>query len=105
MSQSLETVADILPDNPTAEAPTQTVAAPLGILEARRRFLRDLPELLESHEGDWVACTRDRRIGCGPSKRELYRKCLGQGLKEDEFVVCSIEPGVPSEANAPVDVG
>jgi len=105
MSQLSEAIPDTAPDDVARQATTQPVAIASGVLDARCEFLRDLPELLKTNKGDWAAYTKDRRIGCGPSKRELYQNCLDRGLKEGEFVVCSIEPEVPSEADDPVDVG
>jgi hypothetical protein len=50
-------------------------------------FYRDLPELLEQHNGKWVAYHGDKCIGVGPTETELYQKCFRLGLKEDEFAV------------------
>ena len=105
MSQLPQSNPAIPPHNPAAESARQSVAIPPGILEGRRAFLRDLPDLLKTNHGDWAAYTKDHRVGCGPSKRELYQKCLDQGLKEGEFVVCSVVPDVPSQADDPVVVG
>jgi len=105
MSQLSGAIPDSVPVDAAREATTQPVAVAPGVLDARREFLRDLPELLKTNKGDWAAYTKGRRIGCGPSKRKLYQNCLDRGLKEGEFVVCSIEPEAPSEADAPVDVG
>ena len=60
-------------------------------------FRRDLPRLLREHPRQWVAYHGDERVAVGPSKRQLYQKCLRRGLRVGEFVVRSIEPEVPRE--------
>jgi len=60
-------------------------------------FRRDLPRLLETHYGKWVAYHGDAQVGFGKTETELYRKCLARGMKRDEFLVCSIEPEIPDD--------
>ena len=60
-------------------------------------FRRDLPRLLKTHYGKWVAYHGDAQVGFGRTETELYAKCLAQGMKRDEFLVCSIEPEIPDE--------
>ncbi|MFI5456943.1 MAG: hypothetical protein ACHRXM_15970 [Isosphaerales bacterium] len=60
-------------------------------------FHRDLPQLLKEHGGKWVAYSGDRQLGVGRSQRELYQRCLRQGLNRDEFVVRGIGPEMPDE--------
>lgn len=57
-------------------------------------FRRDLPELLNSHRGRWVAYRGDERIGIGKSQTDLYEVCRRLGLTRGEFIVCGIEEGV-----------
>ncbi len=47
----------------------------------------DLPELLKTHAGWWVAYHGDCRLGPARTETELYQSCLAQGLPEDEFLV------------------
>ena len=63
-------------------------------------FHRDLPELLKmkGRFRQWVAYQGDQRIGFAKTKTELYQACLRRGLRRGEFVVRSIEPEVPREA-------
>jgi hypothetical protein len=70
---------------------------PPMIVRSQQAFSRDLPELLKTHYRLWVAYHGDERIGFGRTETELYDRCFARGLKESEFVVCSIEPdgGVP----------
>jgi len=62
------------------------------IQRGQEAFRRDLPRLLEKHAGQWVAYSGDRQLGIARSKRELYQRCLRQGLGDEEFVVRGIEP-------------
>jgi len=50
-------------------------------------FYRNLPNLLKTHCGQWVAYHGDDCLGFGRSKTELFQQSLRRGLKEHEFVV------------------
>jgi hypothetical protein len=67
------------------------------IQRGQEAFRRNLPQLLKKHRGDWVAYSGDRQLGVGRSKRELYQRCLHQGLGPDEFVGRGIAPEMPDE--------
>lgn len=56
-------------------------------------FRRDLPEMLKTHRGKWVAYSGDERIGFGKTQTELYRECFRRGLTRDDFVVCGVAEG------------
>jgi hypothetical protein len=56
-------------------------------------FRRDLPELLRTHPGQWVAYHGDERIGFGRTETELYQRCFARGLTRDDFIVGFTEPG------------
>lgn len=62
------------------------------LVEARRAYLHDLPELLKSHPGEWVAYRGERRIGFAKSKAEMYAECRRQNLQQDDYLVTCIEP-------------
>ena len=64
---------------------------PAMITKSIAAFRRDLPELLKTHGGRWVAYHGDERIGFGRRETPLYQECLRRGLSADEFVVCGIE--------------
>src|SRR4051795_5191188 len=64
------------------------------IARAQVQFRRDLPELIGSHAGDWVAYSGEERIGVGSDEKELVLRCVGRGLRDDQFVVRAIAPGV-----------
>jgi hypothetical protein len=53
---------------------------------------------MKGRSRQWVAYHGERRVGFAKSKTELYQACLRQGLRRGEFVVRSIEPEVPREA-------
>ena len=57
-------------------------------------FRRDLPEMLKTHRGKWVAYHGDERISFGKTKTGLCRECRRRGLTRNEFVVCGVEEGV-----------
>jgi hypothetical protein len=56
-------------------------------------FRRDLPELLQTHPGKWVAYHGDERVGFGKTQTELYQRCFARGLTRDDFIVGFTEPG------------
>jgi len=56
-------------------------------------FRRDLPELLRTHPGQWVAYHGDERVGFGRTETELYQRCFARGLTRDDFIVGFAEPG------------
>jgi len=73
------------------ERDSSAVVPPL-IQQAHEAFRRDLHQLLEEHEGQWVAYQGAERIGVAATKTELHQECLCKGLKRGEFLVRSIEP-------------
>jgi hypothetical protein len=56
-------------------------------------FRRDLPELLRTHPGKWVAYHGDQQLGFGGTQTELYQQCFAIGLTRDDFIVGFTEPG------------
>ena len=67
------------------------------VARSQAAFRRDLPELLKSHYRKWVAYHGENRIGFGRTQFELYDECYHRGLRDDQFVVRSIEPEMPDE--------
>ena len=57
-------------------------------------FRRDLPDMLKTHRGNWVAYHGDERMGFGKTETELYHECFRRGLTRDDFVVCGVEESV-----------
>ncbi len=67
---------------------------PTGIARSVAAFRRDLPKLLEEHDGEWVAYHHDQRVQLGSSGRAIYRNCLERGISQDDFIVRRIVPDV-----------
>jgi hypothetical protein len=82
--------------NPDTNHPVWEVAGafpPTALGEqAWAAFNRDLPRLLASQPGQWAAYHGERLLGVAPKATELYDRCLRQGLKADEVVICQIVP-------------
>ena len=70
--------------NPQSAADSAATSVEKQSLDA---FYRDLPRLLKMHYWKWVAYHGDQLICVGRTQTELYKKCLRDGLKEDEFIV------------------
>ena len=70
---------------------------PPMIESAQKAFESDLNDLLKTHYRQWVAYHGDKRIGFARSQAVLFAQCIRGGLKEDEFVVRSIEPLLADE--------
>jgi hypothetical protein len=71
------------PHETNPAVPSQTLAADPSIAA----FDRDLPELLRTRPGEWVAYQGNTCLGFGRSQCELFQRCIQRGLKEDEFIV------------------
>jgi hypothetical protein len=69
---------------PQYEIPADTPPSPL-YTQAQAAFYRNLPELLKTHDRQWVAYHGEECIGFARTQTKLYERCLRQGLKEDEF--------------------
>lgn len=63
------------------------------IQESIHAFRRDLPELLKTHRGKWVAYHGDERFGFGKTQTELYQRGFRRGLTRNDFIVGFVEPG------------
>jgi hypothetical protein len=59
---------------------------------AEAAFRRELPTLLKSHAGQWVAYRGSRCMGFAETKTDMYESCLESGLSRGEFLVRSVEP-------------
>lgn len=66
---------------------------PPMIQESINAFRRDLPELLKTHKGKWVAYHGDEQVSFGRTQTGLYQICFRRGLTRDDFVVGFVEPG------------
>jgi hypothetical protein len=63
-----------------------------AILAAEGAFRKELPELLKTHRGQWVAYSGSERLGIDPSHPSLYQKCLEQGLAPGQISMKYIDP-------------
>ncbi len=79
-------------------------AIPGLIMQARTAWRRDLPMLLKKHPGQWIAYHGEKQIGIGQNKKELFQKCLREGLQRGEILVLRIEPETDHNITVPVDV-
>lgn len=55
-------------------------------------YHRDLPELLEKHQGRWAAYSGDRRLGITRTKDQAFQLGVREGLTGRQFVVVGIDP-------------
>jgi len=81
----------------TLEEPSTaaTVAPHPDLRAAERLYLRDLPELLRSKPGRWVAYTAQGAIDEGDDELTLFESCYGRGLRRGQFLVARVEPDLP----------
>jgi hypothetical protein len=111
---------EIMPDLPPSPQPS---AAETPIAEEKRKYdidvddpiapiilqswaawRRDLPELLKTHPGKWVAYHGDQRMGFGRTKTELVQKCLRSGLEIGQFLVLTVEREIENDVELPLDI-
>lgn len=78
---------------PTAP-PTMPAAHP-DLAAAERFFLTDLPRLLTTCPGRWVAYSGAGRLAEGDEPIALHRRCLDSGLEPGRFLVARVEPDLP----------
>ena len=83
--------------HPTAAEDDIDDPVPPMLARSLEAFRRDLPGLLKTHHGQLVAYHGDERMGFGKTETELYEKGFARGLKQDEFLVFSVEPEIPDE--------
>jgi len=78
---------------PEREAMERWLNVPVNpkIAEGQRAFLRDLPELVNSHYRQWVAYHGSRRRGFHKSKTALYIEWVKAGIPRDELLVTGID--------------
>lgn len=71
--------------------PSEAPEPALPIRESLEAFQRDLPALLRTTPGQWVAYAGTRQVGRAPTKIDLYRKCYAEGLQRGQFIVRRIQ--------------
>ena len=100
---STETPASSAPDSwpdafwpetlpPLGSDPAIIASTPPAILEAQRVYLQDLPELLKTHRGQWVAYYGTERLAIAATQDALCEECFARGYQE--FFIRRIEPHV-----------
>jgi hypothetical protein len=62
--------------------------------EGEDTFLRELPELLRSHRGEWVAYRGSSQLGFGHSKFMLWKSCEQRGFPVAEVLVRKVAPRI-----------
>jgi hypothetical protein len=95
--------------SPTADAIHQLElmvkdAIPAIVQRARAAWRDDLPKLLATNRGQWVAYRGERQVGIGRTKTQLVQQCLRAGLSRGEFLVLRIEPEMDQQVTVPVDI-
>jgi hypothetical protein len=81
----------------TAPAIAAIIAKPTPeMLAAEERYLRDLPDLLRTEFGRWVAYTAQGRIAEGDNELALFQECFRRGLQRGQFLVARVESDAPA---------
>jgi hypothetical protein len=68
----------------------------LELQAAERLYLRDLPQLLVSKPGRWVAYTSQGLVAESDDELAVFRACGERGLRRGQFVVARVEPDLPA---------
>ncbi|HEY3241966.1 MAG TPA: hypothetical protein VGM03_01325 [Phycisphaerae bacterium] len=71
--------------------PPSSAARPRPRRVSIETFERQLPVLVQSHPGEWVAYHRDRRVGIFSSQEDAVRACLAEQVPELEIYVRLIQ--------------
>jgi hypothetical protein len=70
-------------------------SAPLPMIEKSiEAFRRNLPEMLKTRRGEWVAFHGEELVGFARTQTELVQECFRRGLTLDDFVVCTVDEWV-----------
>jgi hypothetical protein len=88
------------PSGPDASAACPRAAGeerpgPALLREAAAAFRNDLPDLLRTHPGQWVAYRGGRQIHFGDSKTSLLHSCYAAGYRDEEIFVAKVQPEPP----------
>jgi hypothetical protein len=95
VDQETELQCELTDEQQAAEIEALLRSEPLPMIQKSiEAFRHDLPEMLKTHRGKWVAYHGDERIGFGRTQLELCKECFRRGLTRDEFVVCGVGEGV-----------
>src|SRR5947199_2439795 len=98
-----QTQPNVPPDAPEPEVPQPPLPdwakVPRMIALSTIAYKRDLPRLLNERPRQWVAYNGDRCLGFARKQIDLCERCLGLGLKDDEFIVRLVIPWDPDEVD------
>ena len=79
------------------ETGTSPAIKPNADLQAAERlYLCDLPELLQSKPGRWVAYSSQGVIAEGDDELSVFQLCYARGLRRGHFLVARVEPDLPA---------
>jgi hypothetical protein len=98
MSPNPSNPTDVVPElDPELEELPPALAAHYDQLDkliqrAHGTFLRELPELLKSHRGKWVAYHGDKRLGFSRDQVKLYQEWYRRGVPQGELGVFHVRP-------------
>ena len=80
----------------TVVHPNDDAVSPV-LAQSLAAFRRDLPELLKTARGKWVAHHGPQQVGIARTAATLYQRCFRQGLKDHQFLVSHISPEIPDD--------
>lgn len=84
-------------DNPDSRSQLPDDSVPTTLSLSLETFRRELPTLLTTHRGQWVAHRGTECAGLAKTAAALYQQCFRRGLKDDEFLVSHISPEIPDD--------
>lgn len=64
------------------------------VAEAEKAFYSELDQLLDAHDGKWVAYHGEKKLGFGNSRVELLAECVKSGIPMDDIAIFLIEPAM-----------
>ena len=103
MSPSPSNPSDVVPEaNPEQEELPASLAAHYDRLDklvqrAHGTFMRELPELLKSHRGQWVAYHGDQRLGFNRDDVKLIKEWHARGVPQGELGIFLVVPDIPDD--------
>jgi hypothetical protein len=103
MSSNSSNPTDVVPEaNPEQEELPASLAAHYDRLDkliqrAHGTFLRELPELLKSHRGQYVAYHGDQRLGFNRDSTKLIKQWHARGVPQGELGIFLVRPEIPDD--------
>ncbi len=82
----------------SSDVPQSTkLELPRDLADAQAAFEKCLPQLMQSHYGQWVAFHGDRLIGTADNEADLYALCFRRGLEREQFIIRCLMPEMLAE--------